>query len=167
MTDYSDEELLELTRTEANEELSDEQFRRYNSLKAQKLEDKAEDYKNEQAEDNSEGLDEILSSAQDDLVETIQILGNDLDVLVDPDESDVAEINKLEEMAERDDLDEDEIEDIKDSLFEFISKFTVNYDKADWKDRYEDRDVGLRTITEIAYEIFDQIEDLVNQKKRR
>jgi len=167
MADYSDEELLELSRQEATEELSDEQFRRYNSLKAQKLEEDVEEYKGEQAESNAEGLDEILSSAQDDLTETIQVLGNDLEVLVDPDESDVKKINELRGMAEEEDLSDEEIQELKDSLFEFMGQFTVNYDAEDWKQTYSDRDVGLRTIVEVAFEMFNEVERVVQQKKRR
>lgn len=167
MTEYSDEELLEMSRDEAEYELSDEEFRRYNSLKAQQLEEKVDDYKGDKAEENAEGLGEILDSAREGLTDVVEVFGTEVEVLVDPDDADVKEIRKLQKKAEQDDLGDDDIDELKDSVFDFMAQFTVNYSKEDWKESYSGQDVGLRSVVETAYELFDSVEDSVNQKKRR
>lgn len=169
MADYSEEELLEFSRKDARKELTDEQFKRYNSLKAQQLEESVDEYKEDKAQVNAEGLDKLLGDARDDMQETVELFGNELEVLVDPDETDFRELRKLKNKADIDDedLSDEEVEDLKDTMFEFMGQFTVNYTSEDWKDKYEGKDVGIRTIMSIAYEMFDTVEDAVKQKKRR
>lgn len=167
MQEYSDEELLEFSRDEAEYELSDEDFERFNSLKAQKLEEEIDGYKQDKAQENAGGLDEILNSAQDDLTEVVEVFGTEIEVLVDPDDTDVKKIRELQNKADADDLSDEQIDELKDAVFSFMSDFTVNYTEQDWRNSYSDKDVGLMSIVETAYELFDQVEDLVKQKKRR
>jgi len=138
MTDWSEEELLDLSRKEASEELTDEEMKRYNSLKAQKLHESVDDHKGDKAQVNAKGLDKLLDDARDEMQETVELFGNELEVLVDPDETDFRELRKLKEKADldEDDLSDDEIEDLKDTMFEFMGEFTVNYSASDWKERY-------------------------------
>lgn len=169
MTEYTEEELLGLERKEASEELSDEQLKRYNSLKAQQLEESVDDYKGDKAVENADGLDKLLSDAQDEMVETVEIYGNELEILVDPDEADFSEIKELKNKAdvEEENLSEKEVSSLKNDMFNVIGQFTTEYDASDWKEKYDGRDVGLRTILEITYEILEQVESSLNQKKRR
>jgi len=168
MTEYSDEELLEFSRTQAEETLTDEQMKRYNSLKAQKLHGDIEEHKGEVAGQNMEGLSQIVSDVQDDMVSTVNIAGNDIEILVDPDKQDFKTIKKLRQYQNLDDDKANEkAGEIKDNVLDLIGKFTINFSAEEWKDEFEENGVGLRATIHVAEKIVNEVEDELEQKKSR
>lgn len=169
MSQYSEEELLSLTREEAEEELSDEQLKRYNSLKAQQLQDSVDDYKEEKAMESAEGLDKLLSDVKDEMTSEVEIAGNKIKILVDPDQHDVKTIQRARKLADKDeeDLNEEDIEEVKDSMFTLLGEITVDYSKEDWKTKFEEKGVGLYGLLNVMYPILETVEEEMEQKKRR
>ena len=141
MSQYSDKELLALTRKEAQEELSEEQLKRFNSLKAEKLQEQIDEHKEDKKRENIEGLGQLLSDVRDDMVSTVSIAGNEIEILVDPDEHDIGKIKKAQRLADKaeNNIGEQTSKEIKNELLEILGEFTVNYSKEDWKKEFEER----------------------------
>jgi len=169
MSQYSDEELLSLTRQEAQEELSEEQLKRFNSLKAEKLQEQIDEHKEDKKKENIEGLGQLLSDVRDDMVSTVEIAGNEIEILVDPDEHDIGKIKKAQRLADKaeNDIGEETSKEIKNELLEILGEFTVNYSKEDWKKEFEEREVGLMGLGRVLYPILESVEEELEQKKRR
>lgn len=169
MSQYSNEELLSLTRAEAQEELSEEQLKRYNSLKAKKLHEQIDEHKEDKKKENIEGLGQLLTDVREDMVSTVEIAGNNIEILVDPDEHDIGKIKKAQKLADKneDEIDEETSKEIKDELLEIIAEFTVNYSKEDWKEEFEKKEVGLMALGRVLYPILESVEEELKQKKRR
>lgn len=169
MSQYSDEELLELSREKAENQLSEEQVKRYNSLKAQQLHEDIDEHKEDKSKENIEGLGELLSDVQDDMVEVVEIAGNELKILVDPNSHDIQRIQKVVKLADKpeDELTEENTENLKEELTRILADFTVDWSFDDWNNEIKRNDLGLRGISKILEPVLETVEDELEQKKRR
>jgi len=169
MAEYTDEQLLEFTRGQAEEELTDEQMHRYNSLKAQKLQDNIDEYKGDKAEENLDGLGQIVEDVKEDMISTVNLAGNEVRVLVDPDNQEFSTIQSLRQYSELSDkqITGDKSDEIKEKVLDLVGQFTVDYTAEEWKQSFDEQNVGVRGTIEVAEKIVSVVEEEVEQKKRR
>ena len=169
MSQYSDEELLALTRNEAEAELSEEELKRFNSLKAEELHKQIDEHKEEKKKENIEGLGQLLSDVQEDMISTVEIAGNKIDILIDPDEHDIQRVKRAQKLASKnkDNLAKEDAEEIKEELLSILGQYTVNYTADDWREEFEARDVGLIGLGRVLTPMLDTVKEELEQKKSR
>ena len=168
MTEYSDEELLQLSRSEIDE-LSEEQVERYNELKEAELKGELDEYQKEQGLADSKGMELLVEGVTEEFSDRIDIGGHEVRVLIDPDKQDFSEVRKIRDIEDKqvDELDEESYDQLQDLVFTMLGRVSVDYDREDWEGFAEKGDFNLMTMSRILDKIFAESDVDFEQKKMR
>lgn len=168
MTEYSDRELLQLSKDEAVENLTEEQLERYNELKKKELEGEIDEYKTEQGLKDAEGMETLIEGVKDEFSDIVEIGGHEIKVLIDPDQQDFGDIAKLQKYQRNDSsLTEESYEEHMDLVLQVLGNVSVDYSKEDWQVFAEKGDFNLMTMIRFLEKIIQESDVDLEQKKRR
>lgn len=148
-------------------EMTEDEVKRFNELKEKKLQGRIDGYKGERAAEDVSQLKKLVDGAEQELVTTVEIAGNELEVLVDPDETDMSRLSEIKKKyggKESDELSEEEVRDMKDALFDVLGKFSVDYSESDWREAFEGK--GLTTLVSVATKVFGVVQEEVDKQKK-
>lgn len=158
-----DQQLKQFTPQEARQQLNDNQLERYNELKQQSLKQDIDSQKASDAETSVNGLEAMRESVEKELTVNVR----DIEFKADINNE---QIKKLSKLAEHKDKKESELspgvsEELTESMIQVLSELSVNYSRSEWDDGFGD--AGIVTLATITYELVDEIEDFMEQKKSR
>jgi len=140
-------DLLNMSRSQA-ESLGDDEFERWQNLHDAKL--RGDEFQ----ASADEGLDLLVQNAKDDLTETVEIFGVDVDVRVTLNDRQYKLIKEFQEYQGKSQEDIDDIEKLKDRAIEFLAEVTDN-NEAEWKDVISE--IGFRGLDKILRKVLEPI----------
>lgn len=163
----TDNELKALSPDEAREKLTDEEIERYNELKKDELEENIETQRQKEQKQAGEAISALIDSTKNELTETVDFNGAELEVYIDPDIEDFKKLGKAFQYGDKkpEELPAEELQELEDNLLDLLAKTTVNFDREDWNKKFAD--AGFRTKANVAQKIFDQVDIEMEQKKSR
>lgn len=142
--------------------LSEEELKKYNKAKSEKLKQKVKTKQFEVSTKEKEALDNIIEGSKKETIMDIDLWGEKVKVSADTDKDYIKKANKLgkyKNMVE-DEITEEKYDEIKNELIEILSKMLVDYEKDYLKKRFKGVSLG-KLIT-----IIDGIGKKI-QKKRK
>ena len=145
-------DLIEMSRSEAEQKLDDDEFQHWKELRDAK--EHAEDYYSEREEVRETGLNLLTNRVKDELTETINVYGFELEIEVILDDK---QFELIKELTKYKGMDEDEIEDtseMKDTSAEFLASIT-EYSKDEWLKNIND--MGLRGLFKVMEKVMEPI----------
>lgn len=147
-------DLLNMNRQEAESQLSEKEFQRWKELNSAKQH--AEDFYDEREEVREQGLDILTNRVKDELTETVDVYGFELDIEVILDDK---QFELIKELTKYKGMDEDDIQDtseMKDTSAEFLASIT-DYSETEWKSNIED--MGLRGLFKVMEKVMEPIKE--------
>ena len=145
-------DLIEMSRSEAEQNLDDDEFQHWKELRDAK--EHAEDYYSEREEVRETGLNLLTNRVKDELTETINVYGFELDIEVILDDK---QFELIKELTKYKGMDEDDIEDtseMKDTSAEFLASIT-EYSKDEWLKNINE--MGLRGLFKVMGKVMEPI----------
>lgn len=172
---YSDKELKEMNKAEADERLeTKEQWGRWNELRAEKHQEDLDKKKAEDVEGSLDALRSIRESAKEDQTTTVEIKGQEIKVLVDPDLEVWRRIQKVQNYANEkvENLSIEKVKELQEAGFYALGKATPDYSVGDWKEIFleepeEDNKAGLRTVAWLCNKVYSTLEEFREDEKKR
>lgn len=166
---YTQEELKSMNIEEANAELDQDEFELWAELHNEQMHEQADKNWQNIQEQNKDAIDTLVEASKDSLVEEIEVMGAKLEVNISLNRKQKELFTKIQTLQKRaDDANTDEermkrLDKMEDIIYEFLSEISVNYDKNDWKEKFED--VGLTGLIKVIKNLMDAYSKKINEKQ--
>ena len=147
-------DLMQMSRSEAEQKLDDDEFQHWKELRDAK--EHAEDYYSEREEVRETGLNLLTNRVKDELTETIDVYGFELEISIVLDDK---QFDLIKELTKYQGMDEEDIEDtqeMKDTSSEFLASIT-EYSKDEWLKNIND--MGLRGLFKVMEKVMGPIKE--------
>jgi len=129
----SDEKIRELGVEEANKQLSDSEFRRWQELRKESLQKEAEEKTGEIEERNAEAIDTMVRADMSELTTEIELYGNEVEVLTNLDRKERLLLRELDSMGDQEDnpeeWSEEKIEEFENKTSELFAQIFHTFNK--------------------------------------
>ena len=147
-------DLLNMNRQEAESKLSEKEFQRWKELNSAKQH--AEDFYDKREEVREQGLDILTNRVKDELTETIDVYGFELEISIVLDDE---QFDLIKELTKYQGMDEEDIEDtqeMKDTSSEFLASIT-DFSESEWRSNIDE--MGLRGLFKIMEKVMEPIKE--------
>ena len=134
---------------EAREELNEEQLRKWDDYRSEKMREQGRENIEELQEEESEAVEALLEEADDTMTSEVEIQGHtfevDLSLLQDQRGELKKKFDDIEDM-DTDDVDSETLERIEEDLIEALDKMVVNTSESVWRKFSEERNVATLNV---------------------
>lgn len=172
--EYSDKELKNMPKGEADEELeTDEQWKRWNKLRAEKHQEDLKERKAQDAENSLDALRSLRDSAKEEQATTVEIKGQEIRVLVDPDLEVWRKIRKIQKYSDKQvqDLPMNKVKELRDTALYVLGEASIDYSEDEWRrilieEPEPENKAGLRTLAWLCNKVYETIDEFREDEKK-